>query len=303
MNDLEARKNPIIEKPEEELISLFQASRIYGYTQEHLNLLARNGKLKAKKVGRNWHTTTKWMDEFIASLSSASNPASSPMPEDKNGKKAEKFLTHKLPRILFGTAIIILAIFGLSKMIETEGEINTATPLPEIANSKPDFLEKGIVKGETTSMEINNALTSENYKIAEVRFGGDVAIFTTGNQNLKLQILDVRSESFMDNKKSEAKLVISWRTNKLAISEIEYSKNSGQNPKKIKERDYSFDHSAILSGLDPSTTYIYSIKTTDRWGNAENSGYFAAYTGAKIISVFELIAKAMNDTFGWAVQK
>lgn len=45
-------------------ISLKEAARVYNCTQKHLNLMARRGKLKAKKVGRNWLTTLEWLTIF-----------------------------------------------------------------------------------------------------------------------------------------------------------------------------------------------------------------------------------------------
>ena len=35
-----------------------------GYSAAYLNLRARQGKLQAFKVGRNWVTTTTWIEEF-----------------------------------------------------------------------------------------------------------------------------------------------------------------------------------------------------------------------------------------------
>ena len=46
-----------------EYISLSGAAKTYGCTPEHLNLMARQGKLKAIKVGRNWVTTFSWLKE------------------------------------------------------------------------------------------------------------------------------------------------------------------------------------------------------------------------------------------------
>ena len=53
------QKNPL------EYISLSEAAKEYDYTPEHLNFLARRGKLQAKKIGRNWHTTLAWMEDFV----------------------------------------------------------------------------------------------------------------------------------------------------------------------------------------------------------------------------------------------
>ncbi len=44
---------------------LAQAARYAGVTAEHLNLLARRGKLLARKIGRNWFTTRQWLDAYF----------------------------------------------------------------------------------------------------------------------------------------------------------------------------------------------------------------------------------------------
>ncbi|MFH1129373.1 MAG: hypothetical protein V1686_01395, partial [Patescibacteria group bacterium] len=48
----------------ERYISLSEAAKVYGCTQKHLNFMARLGKLKAKKIGRNWFTTIEWLQEY-----------------------------------------------------------------------------------------------------------------------------------------------------------------------------------------------------------------------------------------------
>ncbi|PJA02100.1 hypothetical protein COX73_02535, partial [bacterium (Candidatus Gribaldobacteria) CG_4_10_14_0_2_um_filter_36_18] len=49
-----------------EYISLSDAARYSGcYSQEYLSLRARQGKLKATKIGRNWITTKEWLDEYL----------------------------------------------------------------------------------------------------------------------------------------------------------------------------------------------------------------------------------------------
>jgi len=46
-------------------ISLQEASKLCPYSQEYLSLRARQGKLKAIKLGRNWVTTQEWLKEYI----------------------------------------------------------------------------------------------------------------------------------------------------------------------------------------------------------------------------------------------
>ncbi|MDP3982146.1 MAG: hypothetical protein Q8P70_01190, partial [bacterium] len=50
-------------------ISLSEASERSLYSQEYLSLRARQGKLRAIKLGRNWVTTHEWLLEYIKEAS------------------------------------------------------------------------------------------------------------------------------------------------------------------------------------------------------------------------------------------
>ena len=47
-------------------ISLGKAIKYCNYSQEYLSLRARQGKLKAIKIGRNWVTKKEWIKEYLA---------------------------------------------------------------------------------------------------------------------------------------------------------------------------------------------------------------------------------------------
>ncbi len=49
----------------EELISLSEAAAEAGLSAKHLGLLARQGKLEARKIGRNWVTTTRAVRRYL----------------------------------------------------------------------------------------------------------------------------------------------------------------------------------------------------------------------------------------------
>ena len=53
----------------EDYISLLEASKLCDYSQEYLSLRARQGKLKAVKLGRNWVTTKEWLNKYIKEVS------------------------------------------------------------------------------------------------------------------------------------------------------------------------------------------------------------------------------------------
>jgi len=52
-----------------EFITLRQASKISGYNPDYLSFLIREGKMRGKKVGRNWLTTREDVRYYLDNLS------------------------------------------------------------------------------------------------------------------------------------------------------------------------------------------------------------------------------------------
>ena len=51
----------------DELITLAEAGRRYDLSPETLRLIARRGRLRARKMGRDWFTTPADMETYLAS--------------------------------------------------------------------------------------------------------------------------------------------------------------------------------------------------------------------------------------------
>lgn len=334
-----------------EYIPLCEASRHSGYTPEYLNSLARQGKLRAKKIGRNWYTTLVWLDDFISSTKEVKKEKiekiDSRIQEYTNGKaeifenataieaeitfpvrsdsasavarpeEAEiKFQSRWKMASSFAatlTAIFLLfGIFQIGRFIKLNSGKLIAQPSGEYQDSGeyPKWISEedgGIVKAaETINANIEQpkgaALSSENFKIKEIKFGGAIAM-ASAQENPSLEISDVRSEVMKTKGKEEDRLLVRWSTNRLALSTIEYSAMNGNNPKKLTEDSYGFNHSVVLASLEPGTAYTYFIKGKDRWANEVSSDRYSTYTGSKIISVFDLIVNAIKEVFGWAVKE
>ncbi|TSC74759.1 MAG: Uncharacterized protein G01um101433_994 [Parcubacteria group bacterium Gr01-1014_33] len=49
----------------ENFITLAEAAKSTPYSQEYLSLLVRKGSVKGEKIGRNWYTTSEWVDAYI----------------------------------------------------------------------------------------------------------------------------------------------------------------------------------------------------------------------------------------------
>lgn len=54
---------------EKEYISLKEATKYCPYSPDYLKLRARQGKLKAIKIARNWVTTKEWLEEYLREFS------------------------------------------------------------------------------------------------------------------------------------------------------------------------------------------------------------------------------------------
>jgi len=144
---------------------------------------------------------------------------------------------------------------------------------------------------------------SEHFRVGDIAIGGEAEFLLTEDTPDPIAISSIRGEAFTEKNKPEVKLVLSWKTNKLAKSQVAYSKGVGQPEKTANEEDYSLNHSLIIPDLDQASTYIYTITSQDRFGNEITSDPHAVYTGARTASLFDLIAGAIGDIFGWAVDK
>ena len=61
-------------------ISLKEATKYCNYSQDYLKLRARQGKLKAIKIGRNWATTKEWLQDYLTKIA---QPPHQPQPQPR----------------------------------------------------------------------------------------------------------------------------------------------------------------------------------------------------------------------------
>lgn len=195
--------------------------------------------------------------------------------------------------------------FSISQKLESEKAF--AANGYELAAVPSTVSDEGHVLGEETVDDKQLAmkagiLASENYQISEVAFGGDVAVMDNDHNGGSLEISNVRSETLTSKDQKDNKIMVTWKTNKLAKSELIITRNGSAEEKKFGESEYGFTHSIVVSELEPSTTYMYAISGEDRWGNVAKTDQFGAYIGAKPESIFELIAKNFSEMFQWATK-
>lgn len=198
--------------------------------------------------------------------------------------------------------VFLLAFFAIKKY--SNKSENQNQPVAEIKESAPVVAEKPVAeKPALLAIDADaNQLQSENFRMENVSFGGDASLPIDQDENKALEIYDVSNESFLNKKGDESKVVISWKSNKLTMAEVAYSKNDGESPKVVSESGFGFNHSVVITGLEMGKGYVYKIKSTDHWDNKSETEYFGFYSGARVDSIFEMIAREFQGIFGWALK-
>ncbi len=224
--------------------------------------------------------------------------------------ETEKSWLQKIGRkniIILVVILLLLGGGGYAFFAWNQKRGSIAEVPPSVAPTTKTNLLQGSTPEQTTSPEValfgDANFQSENFRVGDISIGGEAEFLLSEDNPDPLEVSSIRGESFTEKNKQEVKLVVSWRTNKLAKSTIAYSKGVGQAKKSVAEEDYSLNHSIIIPGLDQASTYVYEIVSEDRYGSQVTSESHAVYTGSRSVSLFDLIANAVGEVFGWAVTK
>ena len=196
-------------------------------------------------------------------------------------------------------AIVAGVMYWWFRDVGTVPVVEEVNPVVETPTATPPAI---LPETGTLALPDDNAnYESENFKAGEIVIGGELQFLVDEDEVGALMVENIRGEAFTEKNKKEVKLVVTWTTSKLSLASVRYSKGIGQTERGVDETDYSYNHSVIISGLDPASTYLYTIDASDRYGNRVKSEPHAVFTGARTVSLFDLIAGAIGEVFGWAV--
>lgn len=227
-----------------------------------------------------------------------------------NSEEEKNFFQKLGQKKLIILLIIVLLLLGvggyfffLRNTISSQSELPASLPIAPSKTSVLTDTQSKVDPADQLTLFGDANYQSENFRVGDIAIGGEAEFLLSEDSPEPLEVNSIRGEAFTEKNKQEVKLVVSWRTNKLAKSIISYSKGVGQAKKSISEDDYSLNHSVIIPGLDQASTYVYEITSSDRFGNEIVSESHAVYTGSRTVSLFDLIANAVGEVFGWAVKK
>lgn len=228
---------------------------------------------------------------------------------DKKKSKKKRILLLVILLLLLGVGVLVGRIFWGDK--NDAGDINNNLQEENISNTEEAQNDDENISDENLNNAENETevnpqdeveMVSENYRVSQVKFGGNVVIENGKTRDVKPEIYQVKSENIISQEDDEPRILISWKTNKEAISTVNYTKASGGSVVNVTEDGYGFDHTMLLKNMEFSTIYTYKIEAKDKWGNKVSTEYFSAYTGDESESIFDLITNAVEDVFGWAMK-
>lgn len=210
----------------------------------------------------------------------------------------------KIIKIISLAAVLIFLGFFSMKFLSWRAAVKSPKEASAIISN--ENTPSGRVLGEeeaVPSADATQMFASENFRSPQISFGGDAVAVQSGEQATAPEILNLRSELLMTKTDQQVKFLLTWKTNKLCQSSIEYMKEGQTERKKVSDNGYGFVHSVEVAPLNYSSSYSYIVSVRDKWGNEIKSDNLAFYTGAPNVSIFDLLGGAFKDMFGWAWKK
>lgn len=162
-------------------ISLKEATRYCKYSQEYLSLRARQGKLKAEKIGRNWLIKKEWLEEYLARTEEYNNklaikkaekiqekappPGDLPIGEFDESVPARLVETQRRASVLrFGFAAVMIFIVLVTGIVFSFRMLQGKTPV--VVREVEDSIESWVVvvgRGEVAEVWRNTVNVFRKY--------------------------------------------------------------------------------------------------------------------------------------------
>ncbi|MFC1638413.1 hypothetical protein ACFL2R_03235 [Patescibacteria group bacterium] len=160
-----------------------------------------------------------------------------------------------------------------SEIIEEQEVTEEVTETEETIDIETTIMEDGFKFEEDEEME------SENYSVANVKFGGTAIVKDENIEGVALEVGSVNSEILPASNPDLVNVLVTWKTNKTSIAELRYAKKSGDGGATIREARYGIDHGIFIENLDLETEYVYKIDVRDKRGRTASTEYYSFYTG------------------------
>jgi hypothetical protein len=135
-----------------------------------------------------------------------------------------------------------------------------------------------------------------------------IETYSTSKDDLPPIIANVQTESALSQTKdAKVQTIISWTTNEPTIGQVMFDKGVNATDQTFSEKttaetSYGYKHVVVITKFDPGEVYSFKAMATDSAGNETISKTFTILTPKQKESVFQLILKNFEQTFGWVGQ-
>lgn len=182
-----------------------------------------------------------------------------------------------------------------NKLMVEEEKVKNDKAMSIIHELEVDDFEAGIIyKVELSGEDMKGQLATK-----------EISTYSTSKDDLPPIIYQVQTESAISpGKEEKIQTVISWLTNEPSTSLVYYMKGIGQKEDELIEKtslDNSFvkKHVVIITKFNPGAVYSFKVESIDSGGNMNLSKTYTILTPRQKESVFQVIMKNLEQTFGW----
>lgn len=164
---------------------------------------------------------------------------------------------------------------------------------------------------EDHTVELSNLFSGTRYLFTIIVSDDEGSIyeseqysFTTISNDSPPVVSNIQNKTiFTDETQNETQTIISWKSDRPAVSYIEYKQGViKDDPFEFMtepETDHTTQHIQIIDGLKPNTVYQFQIISTDQEKKQATSEPFVILTPKKDVSVFDIIINNFEANFGW----
>ncbi|PLX25235.1 hypothetical protein C0580_03030 [Candidatus Parcubacteria bacterium] len=129
--------------------------------------------------------------------------------------------------------------------------------------------------------------------------------FATSDDNLPPVIKQVKTDAALSvGKDTKVQAIVSWYTNEPSTSRVLYEQGAGRSDEELTQSspiddNYARHHVVVITNFNPGAIYRFQVESTDTEGNSSRSRTYTILTPKQQESVFQVIMRNVEETFGW----
>ncbi|MBT4122209.1 fibronectin type III domain-containing protein [bacterium] len=132
-----------------------------------------------------------------------------------------------------------------------------------------------------------------------------ISRFSTSDDDLAPEIQQVKTDAALSlGKETKVQAIISWTTNELSTSRVYYQQGVVKSGDELTEatpieKNLTRQHVMVITDFKLGAIYRFQVESTDSGGNTIRSRTYTLLTPRKSKSVFQVIMRNIEGTFGW----